>query len=81
VSGRAWVPSVAHAEPTAWQFVVDTHETPKRLESVPATLGLGVTDHVLPFHRSVSVLTLDAPYAPTAKQLVVVGHEMPSRPE
>src|SRR5437016_633898 len=67
------------AVPTAKQNVALTHDAPdNELPSVEwpgrMRLGLGTIDHVLPFHRSVSVRA-PSPLLPTAKQLVVPVHD------
>jgi len=67
--------------PTAKQFLALEHETPdKTLGVIPCvvrlTFGLGVIDHVVPFHPSMSVRNAPPdPEEPTAKHLVVVGHD------
>ena len=57
--------------PTATQLVGDVHATPFRPPLVGSALGFPTTDHFEPFHRSIKV----APELPTAKQVVVVGHD------
>ena len=66
-------------EPTAKQLVVVGHDTPfKTVEVDPARLGLATIDHVVLIHCSTNdfwVVPLEE--EPTAKQLVVVGHDTP----
>jgi hypothetical protein len=55
-------------------------ETPESwMNSAPATLGLAMIDHAVPFHRSMSVFCVvgfvSSCVAPTATQRVLVGHE------
>jgi hypothetical protein len=60
-------------EPTATQRLAAAHDTSaKNPPSAPAGVGDGRTDHVEPFQRCTNVLPLAAP---TAKQLVAVGHD------
>jgi hypothetical protein len=60
-------------EPTATQASVDEHETLDRsLKIAAGPFGLARVDHVVPFHLRTSVFV---PELPTAKQVVVVGHE------
>jgi hypothetical protein len=65
--------------PTAKQLVVLAHATPYRMTAfVPVGLGLVTIDQLVPFQCSTNVLVpepLDE--KPTAKQLVVLGHETP----
>jgi hypothetical protein len=39
--------------PTATQSVADTHDTPLRVATLPDGVGLGTTDHPVPFQASV----------------------------
>jgi hypothetical protein len=64
-------------EPTAMQPVVLVHATLVSVANVRLPgFGLTASDHAEPFQRSMSVFGL-APVvtSPTAKQLVVLGHE------
>jgi hypothetical protein len=74
------VPELFVDWPTATQLVALTHDTPaSELAVVPPGFGLARSDQLVPFHRSTSVRTDPdgATYLPTAKQLVVLGHEVP----
>jgi hypothetical protein len=65
--------------PTASQLVALVHDTPLRTANVPLDgFGLFTNAQPEPFQRSVNVLcTEPSKEFPTAKQLVVVGHETP----
>jgi hypothetical protein len=69
------------APPTAQQFSRAEHDTPLRNESAdPATLGLAVSVHLLPFQRSIKVrVTPDAVWSPTAQQELTRGQVTPLR--
>ena len=58
--------------PTATQLVENLQATPFRPPLVGTEAGLPTIDHVAPFHRSIKAVV---PELPTAKQLVVVGHD------
>ena len=58
--------------PTAKQLVVLAHDTAASV--LPISLGLAVTDQVLPFHCCTDAVAADWP---TAKQRVAVGHDTP----
>jgi hypothetical protein len=77
-STRGYVFPLALAEyvPTAVQRLADTHDTADNL-SVLATFGLGITDHVLPFHDAIRVLW---PYVcPATMQKLAGTHDTPLR--
>jgi hypothetical protein len=67
--------------PTAKQLVVLGQDSPYRYASpgVPVGLGLVMIDQVCPFQCSANALLIPGPYEelsqPTAKQLVVLGHD------
>ena len=63
--------------PTATQFVDDSHAMPFKPVPFESGLGLATIDHLAPSQRSTSVLLADddVEELPTAKQLVVVGHD------
>jgi hypothetical protein len=66
----------ARYEPTAMHLVALMHEIPfKAFPALPG-LGVGSSVHVLPFHRSASVLP---DLLPTAMQLAGPVHETPDR--
>jgi hypothetical protein len=68
-------------EPTAKQLVVLAQDTPFNVATMFAgsMTGLGWVDHAVPFQRSKSGLIAAPPKtSPTAKQLVVDGHDTPS---
>jgi hypothetical protein len=65
--------------PTAKHSDALAHVTPANLDCVaPAALGLGISDHALPFHCSTRV-ELPGPFAenPTAKQFIAVTQLTP----
>jgi hypothetical protein len=68
-------------DPTASQFVADTHDTAlKRVAVALATFALALIDHAVPFQCSVKVLvTKLLEYDPTATQLVADAHDTPTR--
>ena len=68
-------PVTAGPLPTATQLVDDRQATPFRPPLVGVALGLPTIDHVAPFQRSINVV----PAPPTAKQLVVAGHDTSPR--
>jgi hypothetical protein len=55
------------------------HDTPTRLLETLPGLGLGETDHVVPFHSSVNVCVepVASPDSPTATQYAWVTHDTP----
>jgi hypothetical protein len=67
--------------PTAKQFVALEHETAFRIvELAPAGLGLGITDQLPPFHRSIKLfVVVPVEYEPTAKQVLTLAHATPFR--
>jgi len=62
--------------PTASQFDMVTHEIAFSSEPPAVEFGLGTRDQLEPFHRSINELS---PFAPTAKQFVVLKHFTPLR--
>ena len=67
-------------EPTAKQLVVLRHATPCSPLAAGSGLGLVLTAQLVPFQRSMNVCTDVLLYrtVPTAKQLVVLGHDRSS---
>ena len=60
-------------DPTATHALPEEHETSERsLKIAPGPFGLATLDQLVPVHRRTSV---EEPELPTAKQVVVVGHE------
>src|SRR3954447_16228911 len=75
---KLFVVVLVEYEPTAKQLVVLAHDTPFRVATMLAgsTAGAGMRDHAVPFQRSRSGLVLvPSKESPTAKQLVVDGHD------
>jgi hypothetical protein len=72
--------------PTAKQAVVLGHDTRNRLFWSPLPPGLEAIDQLVPFHCCTKVaeggktVPDGIPYEPTAKHVVVVGHDTPLRP-
>ena len=68
-------------EPTAKQLVVVGHDKPfKAVEVDPVGLGLATTAQLVPFHCSTNDFsTVPSKEEPTAKQLVVLGHDTAAR--
>ena len=70
--------------PTAKQLVVLGHDTPNSPAPIePLGLGVAMIFQLLPFQCSTRLTTVYKGAAlyvePTAKQLVVLGHETPAR--
>jgi hypothetical protein len=67
-------------EPTAWQLIERLHDTPRRSSLPLPGLGLGATDHDVPFQTSIRVW-FSGPelllYHPTAMHSVERVHETP----
>ena len=68
-------------EPTARQLVAVAHETADNsLVVAPGIVGSAATDQVEPFHCSTNFCGVSKSVTePTAKQLVLAGHEMLDR--
>ena len=78
---KVFVVVLVEYEPTAKQLEGVAHDTPFNFATMLAgsTAGLGSTDQAVPFQRSKSGLIAAPPNeSPTAKQLVVDGHDTPS---
>jgi hypothetical protein len=73
-------PFAVNAPPTAKQVVGLGHDTPVR-SALPVLLAVVITDHVVPFQRSINVrLAPFGPPPPTAKQLVALAHDTAASP-
>lgn len=78
---KLFVVVLVEYEPTAKQLVVLAQDTPFRVATrlAGSTAGPGRSDHAVPFQRSTTGLVLVPPKeSPTAKQLVVDGHDTAS---
>src|SRR5215470_11006079 len=83
VPPRGWIDhgvpsrrSARFGRPTAVQALGEVHDTPVNCCAEPDGLGVGWTDHEVPFQASASV---PSPLPPTAMQVPTDAHDTPDR--